>query len=243
MGLQQHVLNAQETAVNEFKTSEELEDDTRRYYIAGFEHFRKRVALAFGDAQDWTMVKILDDEETTTVEEDSGEEEEGDDVQSKECVATPPDVPSALPSSDQGDGLTEGPVGAQATSMDEQATFPPTDNEFKTSEELEDDTRRYYIAGFEHFRTRVAPAFGDAQDWTMVKILDDEETTPVEEDSGEEEEGDDVQSKERVATPPDVPSALPSSDQGDGLTAGPVGAQATSMDEQATLPPTDNEAP
>ena len=75
------------------------------------------------------MVKIFDDEETTTVEEDSGEEEEGDDVQSKECVATPLDVPSALPSSDQGDGLTAGPVDAQATSMDEQATLPPTDNE------------------------------------------------------------------------------------------------------------------
>ena len=52
-----------------------------------------------------------------------------------------------------------------------------------------------------------------------------------------------MQSKECVATPLDVPSALPSSDQGDGLTAGPVDAQATSMDEQATLPPTDNEAP
>uniref|UniRef100_A0A2N9EX02 Transposase (putative) gypsy type domain-containing protein n=1 Tax=Fagus sylvatica TaxID=28930 RepID=A0A2N9EX02_FAGSY len=53
-------------------------------------------------------------------------------------------------------------------------------------------------------------------------VLDYEETTAVEEDNGEEEEGDDVQSKERVATPPDI---------------------ATSMDEQASLPPTDNEAP
>ena len=100
VGLQQQVLNARETAVNEFKASKEFEDDTHLYYVAGFEHFRKRVALAFGDAQDWATLKIIDDEETTIAEGDSEEKEEGDDVQSKEQVVIPPDVPSALPSND-----------------------------------------------------------------------------------------------------------------------------------------------
>jgi ABC-type multidrug transport system fused ATPase/permease subunit len=129
IGLQQQVLNARETAVNEFKTSEEFEDDTRRYYVAGFEHFRKRVALAFGDVQDWAMVKIIDDEETTVAEEDSEGEEEGDDVQSKEQVAIPPDVPSALPINDPDGGLASGPTDGQAAPMDEEATVPSTDNE------------------------------------------------------------------------------------------------------------------
>uniref|UniRef100_A0A2N9GH95 Transposase (putative) gypsy type domain-containing protein n=1 Tax=Fagus sylvatica TaxID=28930 RepID=A0A2N9GH95_FAGSY len=129
VGLQQQVLNARETAVNEFKASEEFEDDTRRYYVAGFEHFRKRVALAFGDAHDWTTVKIIDDEETTVAEGDSEEEEEGDDVQSKEQVAIPPDVPSAPPSSDQSGGLASGSAGEPAASLDEGATVPSTDKE------------------------------------------------------------------------------------------------------------------
>jgi hypothetical protein len=129
VGLQQQVLNARETAVNEFKTSEEFEDDTRRYYVAGFEHFRKRVALAFGNAHDWALVKIIDDDETTVAEGDSEGEEEGDDVQSKEQVTLPPEVPSALPVDDQGDDPAPGPTDGQAASKGEGATIPSTDNE------------------------------------------------------------------------------------------------------------------
>uniref|UniRef100_A0A2N9FP94 Transposase (putative) gypsy type domain-containing protein n=1 Tax=Fagus sylvatica TaxID=28930 RepID=A0A2N9FP94_FAGSY len=129
VGLQQQVLNVRETAVNEFKTSEEFEDDTRRYYVAGFEHFRKRVTLAFGDAHNWALVKIIDDDETTVAEEDSEGEEEGDDVQSKEQVTLPLDVPFALPVDDQGDDPASGPTDGQAASKDEEATIPSTDNE------------------------------------------------------------------------------------------------------------------
>uniref|UniRef100_A0A2N9FGJ0 Transposase (putative) gypsy type domain-containing protein n=1 Tax=Fagus sylvatica TaxID=28930 RepID=A0A2N9FGJ0_FAGSY len=95
VGLQQQVLNARETAVNEFKA----------------------------------VVKIIDDEETTVAEEDSEGEEEGDDVQSKEQVAIPPDVPSALPINDPDGGLASGPTDGQAAPMDEEATVPSTDNE------------------------------------------------------------------------------------------------------------------
>jgi hypothetical protein len=49
-------------------------------------------------------------------------------------------------------------------------------------------------------------------------------TTIAEGDSEEEEEGDDVQSKEQVAIPPDVPSAA-------------------SLDEGVTVPSIDKEAP
>jgi hypothetical protein len=81
--LQGEILNAKKTTILEFKSSEDYQDDTRRFYVGGFEHFRKRATLAFGSAQDWSMVKIFDDEDTSAVEEDSENEEEGDDVQSE----------------------------------------------------------------------------------------------------------------------------------------------------------------
>uniref|UniRef100_A0A2N9J091 Transposase (putative) gypsy type domain-containing protein n=1 Tax=Fagus sylvatica TaxID=28930 RepID=A0A2N9J091_FAGSY len=108
-----------------FKASEDFQEATRRYYVAGFEHFRKRAALAFGGAQDWSIVKIFDDEETTAVEEGSEDEEGEDVVQSKERVATPSDVPSSTPDGPQGDDSAVGPVGGQAVSVDDQTDPPP----------------------------------------------------------------------------------------------------------------------
>uniref|UniRef100_A0A2N9G2Q6 Uncharacterized protein n=1 Tax=Fagus sylvatica TaxID=28930 RepID=A0A2N9G2Q6_FAGSY len=90
---------------------------------------------------------------------------------------------------------------------------------------------------------RAAFAFGGVQDWSLVKIFDDEDTTAVEGDSEEEEEEGDIQSRERAVTPPDVPSIPPSGDQGDDSAAGPLDGQVTSIDDQATPLPVGDEAP
>uniref|UniRef100_A0A2N9H5B3 Transposase (putative) gypsy type domain-containing protein n=1 Tax=Fagus sylvatica TaxID=28930 RepID=A0A2N9H5B3_FAGSY len=88
---------------------------------------------------------------------------------------------------------------------------------------------------------RAALAFGSVQDWSTVKIFDDEETTAVEEGSEDEEEEDVVQSKERVATPSDVPSSAPDGPPGDDSAVGPIGGQAVSVDDQVDPPPAGDE--
>uniref|UniRef100_A0A2N9EQ80 Uncharacterized protein n=1 Tax=Fagus sylvatica TaxID=28930 RepID=A0A2N9EQ80_FAGSY len=127
--LQGEISNAKETAVIDFKASEDFQEATRRFYVAGFEHFRKRAALAFGDVHYWSMVKIFDDEEITAVEEDSEDEEGEDIVQSKERVATPFDVPSSTPDGAQGTDSMVGPIDGQVASVGGQTTPPPASDE------------------------------------------------------------------------------------------------------------------
>ena len=76
----------------------------------------------------------------------------------------------------------------------------------------QEDTCRFYVGGFEHSKKRATLAFGCTQDWSMLKIFDDEATTVMEEDSENEDEEDDVQSKEHAVTPSDVQSTSPCGD-------------------------------
>ncbi len=58
----------------DFRKKDDLlssQDNTHRFYVGGFGHFKKGTALAFGCTQDWSAVKISDDEATTAMEEDS----------------------------------------------------------------------------------------------------------------------------------------------------------------------------
>ena len=48
--LREKVKNVGVVVISEFKSSNEFQDVTHCYYAGGFEHFRKRVSLAFGNA-------------------------------------------------------------------------------------------------------------------------------------------------------------------------------------------------
>jgi hypothetical protein len=82
-------------AVSKFKSSDEFQDVTRRYYADGFEHFRKRVFLAFGNVQDWSLVKMFDNDDETTMVEGEEDDDEDEDISSKEATFVPKDVPIA----------------------------------------------------------------------------------------------------------------------------------------------------
>ena len=64
----------------------------------------------------------------------------------------------------------------------------------------------------------------------------------MEEDSEDEEGEDMVHSKERMATPSDVPSSAPDGPPGDDSAVGPVGGQAVSVDDQTDPLPAGDEA-
>uniref|UniRef100_A0A2N9HFM4 Uncharacterized protein n=1 Tax=Fagus sylvatica TaxID=28930 RepID=A0A2N9HFM4_FAGSY len=68
-------------------------DDLRR--PNGFEHFRKRVFLAFGNVQDWSLVKMFDNDDETTMVEGEEDDDEDEDISSKEATFVPKDVPIA----------------------------------------------------------------------------------------------------------------------------------------------------
>jgi hypothetical protein len=68
---------------------------THRYHAGSFEHFRKRVSLAFRNVQDWSLVKMFDDDDETTMAEGEEDDKEEEDISSKETTSIPKDVSAA----------------------------------------------------------------------------------------------------------------------------------------------------